>query len=193
MEKNVKITVANRDNGFVGYAIPELGINRTFAPREQKQIEFEELERLTFVPGGMEILADYLVIRNEEAAKELLPSIEPEYFYSDEQIKNLLLNGSLNELLDCLDFAPEGVLDLVKDYAVSLPVDNMSKREAILNKLNFDVTSAIKIQNTKFDGGNAATPEAKPAQRRTAVQTEVTQPQNPGRRAEAPKYNVVSK
>lgn len=189
MEKNTKIMVANRDNGFVGYAVPELGINRTFAPREQKEIEFEELERLTFVPGGLEILAEYLVIRNEEAAKELLPAVEPEYFYTEPQIKELLLNGSLDELLDCLDFAPEGVLDLLKDLAVSLPVDNMSKRKAILDKLGFNVTRAIEIQNTKYDGGETAVEAAKPA-RRTAVKAEGPAKES-GRRAAAPKYNVL--
>jgi hypothetical protein len=40
----------------------------------------------------------------------------------------LLKNGSKEAFLDCLDFAPEGVLDLIKKFAVELPLDNYDKR-----------------------------------------------------------------
>jgi len=48
--------------------------------------------------------------------------------------------------LDCLDFAPEGVRDLIKTFSVMLPLNDVAKREAILNKLGFNVDNAIKIQ-----------------------------------------------
>ena len=35
---------------------------------------------------------------------------------------------------------------------VNLPVNDMAKREAIKEKLGFDVTKAIEIKNTKYDG-----------------------------------------
>jgi len=36
--------------------------------------------------------------------------------------------GSLDEFLDCLDFAPEGVTDLIKTLAVELPLNDVAKR-----------------------------------------------------------------
>ena len=49
----------------------------------------------------------------------------------------------MDEFLDCLDFAPVGVLELVKKYAVSLPVENYEKRQALKAKTGFDVDLAI--------------------------------------------------
>lgn len=191
MEKDKLIKVTNRDTGRVGYSIPELGVRRQFSPKETKEIEFGELKALSYLPGGDKMLAEYLVIRDEEAVKELLNGVEPEYYYTDEDIKRIMTIGTLDEFLDMLDFAPNGVLELVKDMAVSLPLDNMSKREAILEKLNFNVTRAIEIQNTKYDGGdeNEVTSN-KPVRR---VSTPITQETQTGRRTSAPKYNVVSK
>lgn len=37
--------------------------------------------------------------------------------------------------------------------AVDLPLNDMAKREAIQEKLGFNVTKAIEIKDTKFDGG----------------------------------------
>jgi len=54
--------------------------------------------------------------------------------------------GSLDEFLDCLDFAPEGVKDLIKNLAVDLPLNDVAKREAIFNKLGFNVDNAIRIK-----------------------------------------------
>ena len=54
-----------------------------------------------------------------------------------------------DDFLDCLDFAPVGVIDLIKQLAVSLPLNDMEKREAIKNKFGFDVTKAI--ENSKID------------------------------------------
>lgn len=191
MDKNTTIKVTNRESGIVCYAIPELNIRRRFAPRETKEITFGELESLTFQPGGRKILSDFLIVRNEEAATALLGRVEPEYYYTATDIKALLETGTYNEFLDCLDFAPEGVLELVKTMAVDLPLNSVSKREAILEKLDFNVTQAIEIKNSKFDDGSEdeSNGKAKPV-RRTAVTQASVEPT--GRRAAAPKYHVIS-
>ena len=100
-------------------------------------------------------------------------------YVDEEDIKKLLLTGSLDAFLDCLDFAPEGVLGIVKTLAVSLPVNDVAKRDAILEKLNFNVTKAIEIQNTKFDGGDEDTTNStsKPQRRVTQIPTAPTVPQ----------------
>ena len=54
--------------------------------------------------------------------------------------------GSIDEFLDCLDFAPEGVTELIKTLAVQLPLNDVAKREAIYNKLGFNVDNAIRLK-----------------------------------------------
>lgn len=187
MEKETLVKVINRADCIVGYTIPERGVRRQFGPKQVREIPFGELEDLTFLPGGDVILLNHLVIKNEEAVKTLFGDVEPEYFYTEEDVKRILTTGSMDEFLDCLDFAPEGVIELVKDLAVSLPLNDNEKREIILKQLNFDVTEAIKIQNTKYDGETEAEAQAKADSnkpvRRTAAQAA---PATPARRAAAP-------
>jgi hypothetical protein len=120
MKKDTLIKVLNRDNGSVIYSIPEMnGLRRVFQSGETKEVTFEELEKLSYIPGGMELLRDNLVIKdNQEAINLLLGHVEPEYSYTKQDIVKLLKEGSLDEFLDCLDFAPEGVIDLIKNLAV---------------------------------------------------------------------------
>lgn len=152
MEKNRKIKVVNRTNGIVGYVIPDLNnCRRTFERGEEKIVPFEELEKLSYQDGGLVLLKHYLVIENPEARTELLGEVEPEYDWTAEEVKNMLLNDSLERLLDCLDFAPAGVLDLVKNIAVEIELNDMKKREAIKKALGFDVTKAIEINKTEVN------------------------------------------
>lgn len=146
MNKNAKIKIRNRSAGSVGYTIPDMGnYHRRFAAGEVKELSFEEVQKLAYLPGGEHMLQHYLVIENIEARDEILGTVELEYDYSDADVKRLLTNGSLDELLDCLDFAPMGVLDMVKKYAVELELNDVRKRKAILGKLGFNVDNAIAI------------------------------------------------
>ena len=126
--------VKNRSAGFAVYTIPEMGINRSFAPGEVKKISEEELEKLTYQPGGMAMLSGFLQIMEPEAIAKVGLNPQPEYHMSENDIKNLLLTGSLDEFLDCLDFAPPGVIDLIKKMSVSLPLSDISKRKALKDK-----------------------------------------------------------
>lgn len=156
ISNDTKILVVNKYSGSVGYTVPDLKVNRTFYPGERKEITFEELERLSFTPGGEVILKEYLQIKNPEAIAALLNAPpEVEYYYTKENIKNLMTNGSLDQFLDCLDFAPEAIKETIKQLAVDLPLNDVSKRQAIQEKLGFNVTRAIEIQETEFDGGQA--------------------------------------
>ena len=158
VDKNKKIKVINKFNGVVGYDIPELQIHRNFYPKEDKEISFEELERLSFVPGGESILKNYLQIVDEDAIVALFnEKPEPEYHYSESDVRRLMTVGTLDQFLDCLDFAPKVIKDIIKDLAVELPLNDMAKRQAIKDKLGFDVTKAIEIKNTKYDGQNENT------------------------------------
>ena len=164
IDKNKLIEVKNRDNGRVGYTIPDLGnLHRTFQPQETKEIPFEELKKLSYLPGGNTILQNYLVINDEEVVKSLLGEVEPEYNYTEKEVEYLLTQGTLDQLMDALDFAPTGVIDLIKDMSVKLELADIHKRKAILEKTGFNVTKAIEI-NIETSGD-----EVEPTQSRRAA------------------------
>lgn len=192
LDKNTIIKVTNRDNGTVGYTIPDLGnLHRTFQSGETKEVSMDELRRLSYIPGGHQILENYLVIENEEAVQELLNQVEPEYYYSKEDIENLLLKGSLDQLEDCLNFAPEGIINLVKKMAVDLKLNDVAKREMLLKKTGFNVTSAININEMTTEEETTSVKTRKAA----AITETREEAAEPVRKAAVTtgKYKVVSK
>lgn len=171
MNRNTIIKICNRDDAAVFYDIPEMnGLHRVFQPNEIKEVTLGELIKLSYEPGGMDLLRNNFILNNKEAINMILGEVEPEYNYTSADIKNLLLNGSLDELLDCLDFAPEGVIEIIKDLAVELPLNDVAKREAILNKTGFNVTNAIEIK--KEVEADAEKPAAGPIKRRVTKKAE---------------------
>ena len=136
--------VKNRSASRVFYKIPEEGIRREFAPGETKRIPMNELEKLSFQAGGRELMYNFLQIQSEKAMQELNMNTEPEYNMNEEQIIDLIKNGSLDAFLDCLDFAPVGVMDLLKKFCISVPLTDYDKRKALKEKTGFDVDTAIK-------------------------------------------------
>lgn len=150
-EKKI-VRVTNRDNGHVGYRIPDMNnLVRDFSANETKNITVEELKKLAYISGGPTLIRDYLVIEDPEVVKEILGDVEPEYYYNEEDVKKLLLNGSLDELKDCIEFAPKGTVDLVKQLAVELPINDITKRKAILDMTGFNVDAAIMINEETKD------------------------------------------
>lgn len=180
------INVKNRGASIVVYRIPEAGIRRSFAPGETKQISAQELDQLTYQPGGMTILTRFLQVQDEATLNRMGARVEPEYHMSEQDIANLLINGSLDAFLDALDFAPTGVIDLIKKLSVSIPLVDIQKRRALKEKTGFDVDAAIRhIEEDKEDeGGNTTL-------KQTVTERRVKEEAPAGRRTTAPKYNVV--
>ena len=177
--------VKNRSSSMVVYRIPETNLRREFAPGETKRIPFGELEKLTYQSGGRELLENFLQILEEEVTTNLNVHRELEYDMSEAQVRDLLLTGSLDAFLDALDFAPIGVIDLIKSMAVTLPLTNLQKRKALKDKTGFDVDKAlmhIEEEQLEENAGKAAPApaerrvkeEAKPAGRRTTPSYKVT-------------------
>lgn len=135
--------VKNRSVGMIVYSLPEDGIRREFAPGETKRISFDELEKLSYQPGGRELMRDFLQLKNVKIRENLDLHTEAEYDMSEEQIAQMILTGSQAQFLDCLDFAPAGVIDLIKVLAIKLPMTDANKREALKEKTGFDVDAAL--------------------------------------------------
>lgn len=168
--------VKNRSVGMIVYSLPEDGIRREFAPGETKRISFDELEKLSYQPGGRELMRDFLQLKNVKVRENLDLHTEAEYDMSEEQIAQMILTGTQAQFLDCLDFAPAGVIDLIKVLAIKLPMTDANKREALKEKTGFDVDAALA--NVKAEKEI----DAKPAE--TVASTEA----GPKRRTEAPTY-----
>ena len=162
--------VKNRSSSMVVYRIPEDGVRRQFAPGESKRLSYAELEKLTYQPGGRALLTNFLQITEDEATEGLGIHTENEYYMSEEQIIELIKTGSMEAFLDCLDYAPVGVIDLLKNYAVSIPMNSIEKREALKEKTGFDVTVAIRnSEEDKPEEAETTAPAAAPSTGRRAT------------------------
>ena len=189
MDKSTMIKVTNRNNGTVGYQIPEMNnLQRQFAPGVTKEISLEELQNLYWLKGGRVLLENYLIIEDPEALKALQISVDPEYFYTDEQITDIMRYGTLDQFLDMLDFSNKGVKESIKTVAVDLPLNDVEKRKAILDVLGFNVDNAIAIKEAKMDNGDEDNTVVKAhTGRRTAIPKNLTgQSEEPIRR-----YKIV--
>ena len=186
MSNTTMYNVKNRSAGVATYKIPEMGIRRSFAPGEIKKISAEELEKLTYRPGGMAILANFLQIMEPEALAKVGLRTEPEYNMSEQDIVKLMKDGSLDEFLDCLDFAPTGVIDLIKKLSVALPLTDIQKVGALKAKTGFDCQAALKhVMEEKED-------ESDNTILKSTGERRVKKEEVPAGRRTTPKYNVVS-
>ena len=179
--------VKNRSASVVVYNIPEDGIRRSFAPGETKKISYQELEKLTYQAGGMNILTRFLQVQSDDVIKSFNMKVEPEYYMSEKDVAALITTGSLDAFLDALDFAPTGIIDLIKKFSVSIPLVDVNKREALKKKTGFDVEAALRNirAEQEDDEKKSIDDEATPKRR--------VQPEAPAGRRTAPKYNVVAK
>lgn len=173
--------VKNRSASKVVYRIPEANIRREFAPGETKRLPFSELEQLTYQAGGRELLENFLQVTEEKGIEQLNIRAEAEYYMNEQQIIDLLQNGSNDAFLDCLDFAPIGIIDLIKKFAVELPLTDTTKIEAIKEKTGYDVAKAIEVlkaasEPEKAEESAAADKSAKPVGRRTTANYKIVTP-----------------
>lgn len=178
------IKVKNRSDSTVGYYLPEERLPRNFAPGEVKDLKKEELEKVAYIPGGLTILQDYLLISDKEFAESLGIKVEPEYLMNEEEIKENIIHGSLDLFLDILDFAPQGVIDLIKKLAVELPLGDTYKLEALYKATGFDANAAIRNMRESNEG--LVNKEEVAKTRRVSV------PEAP-KAAEPVKYKIIEK
>lgn len=190
MSEQRLITVTNRDSGHVGYTIPDRGLHRTFAARETKQVPLDELQQLQWVPGGEYILKHLLIVNDRDALSALNMEVEPEYFYTEEDIRKLLSSdGTLDQLKDALDFAPEGAIELIKKIAVETELPDTRKRRAITEATGFNIDNAINV-NVILNAEDETSAEEAPAKNRRRANPIKEEAAEPVRRT-APKYKVV--
>ena len=188
LDKKKEVAVVNRSNGTTVYEIPDLHLIRSFRPYEEKSdVTVEELQKLKYsVPGGEYILKNNLLIKDDEVLEALLNNVEPEYYYTKKDVDELILNGSLEQFLDALDFAPAAVIDMIKDECINLECNDIRKRQAVLEKTGFNITKTLAIK--AIDESENEQPAQK---ERRANPINTTEDGTPARRDS--KYNIPNK
>ena len=189
-EKNM-VKVTNRGTWTVGYSIPEMGIKRRFIAHESKMISAEELRKLAWIDGGRAIINNHLIIEDEALVKEIFNEVEPEYFYTEEDVIKLLTLGSEDALRDALDFAPEGVIALIKDIAVKIKLNDVRKRDIIFETTGFNVTNAIRVLEESEIVATVTKTRRVNEEAAAEEETPIAAAPN-ARRTSPPKYNVTS-
>lgn len=198
LDKDIIIKVTNRDNGVVAYTVPDLDVTRHFQKNETKEISMDELRKLSYLPGGQTIIDNYFIIHNKEAVEELVSNIQPEYFYTEEEVKKLLSSGTLDQLDDCLSFAPQGVIELIKEIAVRTKLNDIKKRDLIFEKTGYNISRAIEInresqENDKIEDTGSQR-KAKPIEIKTEENIErKSEPVVIKNEFTFPEYKVVDK
>ena len=184
------ISVRNRNGGSTGYVIPDKNIRRSWNYGETKKIPFEELRAFSYLPGGLFALNNLLVVENKEAIDLLNMEVEPEYFYNEDDIKKILLSGSIDEFADFLDFAPEGAIEIAKNIAIKEQIPDVRKRDMLSKKTGLNINNAIMVNEVMN-----ADEEEKPAEEapKRRVQAEEKKSETKERRVAPPadKYKVV--
>ena len=164
------VTVENRTAGKIVYRIPDKGIRRELAPRQKIRVTKQEIEDLSYTSGGLDLIRNHLLVRDEEILDDLNIHREPEYYMNADNVAKLIKQGTLDEFKDALDFAPDGVIDMIKDLSVQIPLNDYSKRQALKEMTGFDVDAAIQHdkENKAADDGEAT---AAPVQKVRRTQT----------------------
>lgn len=187
MAEDKMVRVRNRNSGGTGYFL-ENGGQRRFEHNEEKMIPLSELRQLSYTVGGEYILKNCLVIDDKSALDALNLDVEPEYFYDEATVKDILLNGTYDQLEDTLNFAPDGVISMIKELAVKYEIPDTNKRKMISDKTGFSIDNAIRVNQIMAEGTEEEAKDEAPKRKTTPVEVKSTTPQ----RKTTGKYNVVS-
>lgn len=182
--KDQLIRVKNLTNSIVVYNIPEDRVRRKFEGFEEKDITYDELQKLYYQAGGATLIKDYLQINNKEAALEFgvdVESFENEYSWDKNKVDHVLTEEHIDVLHDALDFAPEGIVDLIISEAVRLRITDVNKRQLIFECTGKNINQMInnQVELEKRLGGEK---KEEPKRRRVTKQEESTEEQPQRRR-----------
>lgn len=148
--KNIR--VQNLTDNPVVYVIPEDHLRREYGPGEEKIVSEDELQKVFYQPGGATLLREYLSIKDKDFAVNVI-GVDPEvysheYTWDEKKVDSVLLSEHIDVLHDALDFAPEGIVDMLVDRAVALRIPDVNKRNLISDYTGRDINSMI---NTKIE------------------------------------------
>ena len=168
------IEITNLLDCTCGYIVDLTGVHRILPPHASFKVKASELRELFYQRGGQELLHDYIRVGNKALAQEFGVDVDntPEYNWGRKDVIDALNNPNIDILLDALDFAPDGIKQLIADVAVETEVADVNKRKAISDKLGIDVDAMITNKNLAAQ--EAKEKEEKPTRRRAAAKKTTT-------------------
>lgn len=158
-------------NCQTGYILPSSGRSRRLMPNVTMRVTAGELRELFFSPGGSILLQNYINVGNKSLAAEFgVPYDAIEYNWTEANVKKCLLEDDIDVLLDALYFAPQGIIETLKDDAIKLEINDRAKIKAISDKTGVNIDAAIK-NNHAYDNSDTDVAD-KPRQRRVQKDAE---------------------
>jgi hypothetical protein len=168
----MEVKVWSNSIGAVGYGVDELRVSRSWQPSELKIVTFHELYLLANQPGGMALLTNYLQIRDQKVREALQLPLEPEYLYTDEDAKKLVISGTEDQILDALEFGPISLAGMIRHYAI-LEVTDINRMKFFNNLFSMSIEVIRDNMRDESEGTDEAN---KPTgQRRVQVNQETAE------------------
>lgn len=148
---NKKFEVVSKYNGYLTITEANTNIKRIW-PRlgDKLMLSLDTIQAIIATPGGRKILENYLIVP-QEALKAVDMVVGPEYFYTADDIKELLNKGSIEQLDDALTFAPQGTVDLIRETAVQMRITDRNKIALIKEKTGYDIQSQIDLYGEIYE------------------------------------------
>ena len=144
-----KIKVENRSGKYLVTSIPNTNITFVWVKQGSfVMLTRDEIKELYYQPGG-KIFFDNLIVHDSKVCEELFGELEPEYYYTEKEIDEILLNGSIEQLEDALDFSPKGGVDLIVKRAIELKIPDNNKREVITKFTGHNIDSSIRFHDSE--------------------------------------------
>ena len=169
------VEITNLLDCTCGYVVDLTGVRRILPPHASFKVKAGELRELSYQLGGQEVLQNYIRVGNKALAQEFGVDVDntPEYNWGRKEVVDCLNNANIDVLLDALDFAPEGIKQLIEDVAVEIEVVDTNKRKAISEKLGCDIDAMITNKHLA-EKEDEPEEDKKPARRRAAAKKATT-------------------
>lgn len=181
---DMEVKVFNNSGGRVSYNLSEPRVSREFfRPGHMISVTFDEIYALSNEPGGMDLLLHFLQIRDNKVREALALPTDPEYLYTTEDIKKLVLKGTKDQLLDALEFGPYGMAEVIRKTAVDEKLDSGTRIDLLSEVLGIDLKRIY--ENDKEDDVETEIKKSTGSKRRAQPITEEapTPAKRGGRRA----------
>lgn len=141
-----KYVVISKYNGLLSVQELNSGIRYVWNQiGDRLDLTEDQLRSILNTPGGRYTLENHVAIEDPAIVKKLGINAEPEYFYTEEDIKKLLLEGSEDQLRDALDFSPEGTKELIAETAVKIQLADRNKVAIITASTGRNIENQINI------------------------------------------------
>lgn len=157
MEKNKRFEIGSRFKGRFSYRSKSGRKYIWDKPGVTLSLTLEELVELLNTPGGRTALQEKLV-SPKEVVEEFQLEVEPEYYFTYEQLKVMVEQADVEVLKEALDYNNVGVREAIRDAALDIEVQDSNKRKLIEQEFNLDFDNfvdwkqAVNVSDKKPEG-----------------------------------------